>query len=375
MSLESEGGFSILVVDDNPVNTRLLETILVREGYAVLTAEDGPTARELAFRYRPALILLDIRMDREDGFHVIRQLKLKAETATIPVIFLTSVSEIDAKIKGFDLGAVDYILKPFHPKEVLARVRLHLKLSVATNSLIRAQAEKLRQLSRAQTELLIRPEELPAARFGVLYDSFQEAGGDFYDVLPISEDVHGYFVADFSGHDISTSYLTAAIKALLKQNCQPLYQPAESMRLINDVLITFLPEGKYLTACYAHLNRRTNTLTLVSAGHLPAIWMPIGSEPEAIALEGDILGMFDEVLFGTTSLKVSPGDRLLLFSDGLVESVEKRAVWTSGIARVRDACHDTRICSIEETPEAIRNRLRPSSTPADDDIVVLAIEV
>jgi len=247
--MEIEQQFSILAVDDNPLNLRLLETTLTKEGYRVLSSKEGPLARDLAVREKPDLILLDIKMPGEDGFEVIKNLKNNPATAAIPVIFLTGVSEINAKLFGFELGAVDYITKPFHPREVLARVRLHLKLSIATNSLISSQAEKLKQVSEAQTAMLTTPESQPDALFGVCFLSLQEAGGDFYEVLSISKDIFGFFVADFSGHDIKTGYLTSSVKALLKQNSTPIYQPGESIQMINDVLVEILPEDKYLTAC------------------------------------------------------------------------------------------------------------------------------
>lgn len=366
---------TLLVVDDSPINVRLLETALSKEGYRILTAANGPKARELALENMPDLILLDIMMPGEDGFSVIRFLKNHTATASIPVIFLTGVSEIESKIEGFDLGAVDYIIKPFHPMEVLARVRLHLKLSIATNSLIISQAQKLRQLKKAQTSLLVTPESLPEARFAAIYESFQEAGGDFYDVIAICKDIHGYLVADFSGHDISTSYLTASIKALMKQNCTPIYQPAESIKLINDVLVEILPENKYLTASYAHLNRKTMKLTLVNAGHPPAVYVPENAPARLIRIDGDILGMFRNVIFGTQVLPVKSGDRFYLYSDGLVESSLDRSVWSQASERMLGACEEVRGLPIAEAVKGIRNILLPPEVPIEDDIVILAIEI
>ena len=234
--MEDKQPYTVLAVDDNLLNLKLIEKSLSKEGYKVLSADNGPDARHTALEEKPDLILLDIEMPGENGFDVIEKLKDDPATNTIPVLFLTGVSEVEAKLKGFDLGAVDYITKPFHPREVLARVRIHLKLSIATNSLISDQADKLRQLTEAQESMLPTPEENPQACFSVFYKALEEAGGDFYDILNITDKITGYFVADFSGHDIRTSYLTASVKALLAQNCTPVYSPAESMKMINDVL-------------------------------------------------------------------------------------------------------------------------------------------
>jgi sigma-B regulation protein RsbU (phosphoserine phosphatase) len=314
-------------------------------------------------------------MPGEDGFAVIKALKNNSHTAAIPVIFLTGVSEIRSKLEGFELGAVDYITKPFHAQEVSARVRLHLKLSIATNSLIASQAHKLRQIQEAQTSMLVSPDEIPDANFGIYYLSLQEAGGDFYDVLPISDDIYGYFVGDFAGHDIKTSYLTSSVKALLKQNCTPVYQPLETIKLINDVLADVLPTGKYLTACYARLNRKAKQLTIVSCGHPPAVFVPKGGEPRLIEMEGDILGMFTDVVFGKEQLKVKKGDRFYLYSDGLVESPDQKIVWSEGLEIMLQTCDNARDVNIQDAPSKIMGEIFEDTSNLDDDVVLLAIEV
>jgi phosphoserine phosphatase RsbU/P len=368
--------FTILVVDDNRVNVRILEQALIKTGYHVLSAAEGSTARELAARGQPDLILLDIMMPGEDGFEVIKQLKNGSSTAHIPTIFLTSRNELDAKMNGFELGAVDYITKPFHVQEVLARVRLHLRLSVATNSLIKHQAEKLGQIREAQSAMLVEPEDLPEARFSVHYRSLLEAGGDFYDVLPVSEGIFGYFVGDLSGHDIATGYMTSAVKALLAQNCIPIYQPHESMRMINNVLLEILSDGKFMTACYALLNRKSNQMTLVSAGHPPAIYHPKDGDPIPIKIAGDVLGAFKDVCFGVQKIRVSPGDRFYLYSDGLIEtSHNKKSVWTHNLKNLQEVCVRLGKVPFKECAEVLVHRMMKHSPALEDDIVVLGVEV
>ncbi len=365
----------ILVVDDNPLNLKLLETILSKDGYQVISAGNGPDARKIALNEKPDLILLDIKMPKEDGFNVIKKLKESSATSIIPVIFLTGVSDIDTKLFGFELGAVDYITKPFHPREVLARVSLHLKLSIATNSLIASQAQKLRQITEAQTSMLTTPEMQPQARFGVYFLALNEAGGDFYDVLPISDDIFGYFVGDFSGHDIKTSYLTLSVKALLKQNSALVYQAHETMKMINDVLVEILPEGRYLTACYARLNRKTNQMTIINAGHPPVIFVPSDGKAVSIEMEGDILGIFREVYFGRHNIEVKSGDRFYFYSDGLIESLREKEPWPVGSEDLIAACEEVRDLPIQDSPKKIAGMLLKHNPEIEDDIVVLGIEV
>lgn len=366
---------TILAIDDHPVNLRMIEKSLSKEGYRVLSASSGQKGRALAVTEQPDLILLDIQMPGEDGFEVIRFLKDTPVTASIPVIFLTGVSEVNSKLKGFDLGAVDYITKPFHNLEVIARVRIHLKLSIATNSLIAEQAHKLKQLTEAQESLLPLPEQNPDAQFGVYFKALHEAGGDFYDILDISHHIKGYFVADFSGHDIKTSYMTASVKALLAQNCTPVYSPAESMKMINDVLVEIMPDGKYLTACYARLNRLTKTLTIINAGHPPVVHIPLKGEPALLGADGDVLGMFRDAQFGITRISVSPGDRFFIYSDGLVESSENKITWATGAERLLSKFAEVAFAPLRSVPSMLIEGLFNKEGPPEDDIVILCVEV
>lgn len=367
--------FTILAVDDNLLNLELIKKSLEKEGYRVISATNGPLARQLAVEEKPDLILLDIQMPGENGFEVIQRLKDNSETNSIPVIFLTGVSEVNYKLEGFKLGAVDYIIKPFHPLEVLARVRIHLKLSIATNSLILEQAQKLNQVTVAQTSMLPTPEDFPGASFGVYYKAIEEAGGDFYDILKISKNITGYFLADSSGHDIETSYMTASVKALLVQNCSPIYSPSESIKIINDVLVEILPQEKYLTACYIHINRSTKKMTLINAGHPPVVHIPFKGETCLIKSKGDILGMFKDAQFGIQDIDISKKDKFIIFSDGLVESADEKTTWFTGAQSLLPEFEKMRNTSYKEIPAELIKQLFPENTIMKDDITVLCIEI
>ena len=122
------GGEQILLVDDNPINLQILYKTLQGSGYRLLIAKNGETALEIAARVKPSLVLLDIMMPGMDGFEVCRQLKENPETADAAVIFLSALDDSIAKVRGFAVGGVDYIAKPFQSDEVVARVRTHIKI-------------------------------------------------------------------------------------------------------------------------------------------------------------------------------------------------------------------------------------------------------
>ncbi len=140
----------ILMVDDTPANLGILSELFERDGYDLLVAEDGASGVERATFAKPDLILLDVLMPKQDGFITCQQLKLNAVTRIIPIIFMTALTDTENKVKGFELGAVDYITKPFQQEEVRARVQLQLNLLYAQRQL-EEQNRKLQEEIEAHT--------------------------------------------------------------------------------------------------------------------------------------------------------------------------------------------------------------------------------
>jgi formate hydrogenlyase transcriptional activator len=149
---------TILLVDDNPENLKLLNVFLRDAGFQIVVAQSGPEALQHITQVHPDLILLDVLMSEMDGFETCQRLKAHATTKDIPVIFLTALTEIVDKIKGFEVGGADYLTKPVQPEEVLARVNTHLtnrKLQhrlQEQNALLEEQSERFRILSEATFE-------------------------------------------------------------------------------------------------------------------------------------------------------------------------------------------------------------------------------
>lgn len=131
----------ILLVDDNPVNLQILYKTLQGCGYELLIAKDGETALDIARKVKPSLILLDIMMPGMNGYEVCEALKNNPETEEIAVIFLSALEDSRAKVKGFAVGGVDYVSKPFQADEVVARVRNHIKIHRLESQLARRNVE------------------------------------------------------------------------------------------------------------------------------------------------------------------------------------------------------------------------------------------
>ncbi|GAB6152347.1 response regulator [Desulfosporosinus burensis] len=131
----------ILLVDDTPEHIETAVTVLRENNFRVRVATKGSTAIKLIERHQPDLILLDVYMPEMDGFEICRIIKTNSSLSSIPIIFLTSSNDAESVKKGFELGAQDYVVKPFNTSELLARVHTHIKLKKQTESLLLANHE------------------------------------------------------------------------------------------------------------------------------------------------------------------------------------------------------------------------------------------
>jgi signal transduction histidine kinase len=145
----TEQNFIIFIVDDMPANLGILDEFLSHHGFEVLIAQDGKSALAKVEKAQPHLILLDILMPELDGFETCRHLKANPATHEIPIIFMTALTDVVDKVRGFELGAVDYITKPFEQEEVLARIKTHLRIN-----------QLQQQLQAQNTQLQITNEQL-----------------------------------------------------------------------------------------------------------------------------------------------------------------------------------------------------------------------
>ena len=144
---------TVLIVDDTVASLNIVVQVLTEAGYEVAVAMDGDRALNLIYNHPPDLILLDVHMSGMNGFEVCKQLTNDPTTAHIPVIFMTALNDPMSKVKGFDAGAVDYITKPFHEQELLARVKAHLQLRQLNHELEALVEQRTKDLQNALHQL------------------------------------------------------------------------------------------------------------------------------------------------------------------------------------------------------------------------------
>ena len=318
----------ILVVDDTPANIKILADLL-RKDYHLSVATSGGDALAIAgSEDQPDLVLLDIMMPEMDGYEVCRRLKAEPKTRDVPIIFITAMSEVDDETKGFSLGAVDYITKPFRPPIVLARVAAHLELALARRTLAaqnRLLRESLAAAGMVQRSLLPKiPSSLPGLEVAGRMIPCDAVGGDYLDLLSVEEFAgrgFGVAVGDVSGHGPAAALLMTAARAGLRMRAARPGCLGEVVTDLNRSLVADLGDmGRFMTLYL--LEVRADDLSWVSAGHEPALLVDPGSGTiSELQGDGTILGFDADLTFGEHQAPFcEPGQVVALCTDGITET-------------------------------------------------------
>jgi len=319
----------ILIVDDTPTNLGVISGALT-DTYKTKVATNGPKALALASAAeKPDLILLDVVMPEMDGYEVCRRLKADPATREIPVIFLTGQTSVEDETRGFSVGGVDYVHKPFSPAIVKARVHSHIMLREAREQLARQLDALNAELEMAhQIQLSILPHELPklpgleiAARFLPM----ASVGGDFYDFIRIDDTHLGILIADVSGHGLSSALIASMLQVALAGQVTHASQPAEVLAGLNKAV-----SGKFstnfVTAAYAYLDLEKNLMRYGGAGHPPLMQYRGSTAKSAELLEnGMVLGILEDSTYESIEIPLKPGDRHVLYTDGILEAANPAA--------------------------------------------------
>jgi sigma-B regulation protein RsbU (phosphoserine phosphatase) len=378
-SINLAGGIpgGILIVDDETANLKLLKELLGREGYQVRAADRPQLAINSALAQPPALILLDVKMPEMDGFEVCRRLKQDERTLDIPIIFVSALQDVQDKVRGFEVGCVDFITKPFQESEVLARVDTHLTVyrlrrEVQTQ---RDQLEhELKTVSKLQLRLL--PKTLPQIAgldLAAYYATSRYAGGDYYDFRELPDGRLGILVADAEGHSSPAAVLMAMTCALFRSCDGDFGDPEQVLDYLNRHLCG-LAEPSFVTALYAVYDPRHQSLRAGRAGHCyPIIYRTADGQARNWNLPGVIpLGISAFSAVPVVEIKLHPGDRCLLYTDGITERFSHRGE-CYGEARLMAGIQKTTGLDARQTVEAIMRNMEAfaGARAADDDQVLI----
>jgi sigma-B regulation protein RsbU (phosphoserine phosphatase) len=335
----------VLIVDDTPENIQVLMETL-KDQYTIVAAINGEKALKMAMAEpSPDLILLDIMMPGMDGYEVCRRLKADEKVSDTPIIFVTAKSEVEDETLGFELGAVDYITKPFSIPVVKARVKAHLDLK---------RLRDLEAIQRAKLETvlgMLNSELAEAAEYvkfllpqpiteGPLQADWRfvpctSLGGDSLGYHWLDEDSFAIYLIDVCGHGVGAAlHSVSVLNVLRSKNLQNIdfRRPDQVLAGLNAVFPMDNHRDMYFTMWYGVYNHSSRLLTYASGGHPPALLMQDmpgnRSEIRELRTPNLFVGGLDGVDFEYDQVEIKPAARLYVFSDGVYEIMnENGACW------------------------------------------------
>jgi sigma-B regulation protein RsbU (phosphoserine phosphatase) len=384
------GSGALLLVDDNEDNRYTLSRRLRREGYENLTtANDGQQALDL-LQSRPFdLVLLDVMMPGLNGYDVHERMRADIRLRHIPVIMISALDETGSVIRCVELGAEDYLPKPFNPTLLRARVGASLEKKRLRDEIVQAlsqieaelQAARQIQLSMVPTEFLVPTSERPVEVYATL-EPARRVGGDLYDFF-WGEDGRMYFVvADVSGKGAPAALFMARTKTMIRL-IATLYRlpeggPMEPHRIIekvNEGLSLENQQDMFVTVFLGVLDPATATLSFCNAGHnLPYLVRKINGVSAVNGARGKPLGIRPTFTYQTESLELAPGDSLFVYTDGITEALNTADELFSD-ERLEEALRSLTTVSVSEMVSGVMERVRAFAAGAvqADDIAAMAL--
>ena len=326
----------ILVVDDLEVNRDLLARRLTRLGHHVEQAEDGQQALD-RLRAEPwDLVLLDVMMPVLDGIATLTALKQDDGTRHVPVIMISANTELESVVKCIELGAEDYLPKPFDPVLLRARVSASLekkRLRDREQAYSRRMQRDLEVGARIQRDFL--PDALPTLpdyEFAAHFEPAREVGGDFYDAFCLADGSVALVVGDVCDKGVGAALFMALFRTLIRAGTIAQIDDAATHTSEDRVLSVVARTNDYIARTHGRTNMfatlfvgtlepHTGRIAYVNGGHEPPRVMHCGGSVRAtLPPTGPAVGMFPDVTFHAGNVQLEPGETLLILTDGITES-------------------------------------------------------
>jgi serine phosphatase RsbU (regulator of sigma subunit) len=319
-------------------------------------------------------------MPEMDGFGFLKEFSRDAREQFIPVILMTGLDDLNAKIKGLSTGADDYLLKPLNEQELIARVFSLLRLKNANselyekNMLIKKELEAAKKIQRYIVPSDFSFIDYPSV--SGIYKPIEDIGGDFFDCYKIDENRSAFLIADVTGHGIPAALTMTMAKMLFSMSAPKFSEASELMKEINRQMKGTLLDTQYVTAFYLIFDRSTGKLTYSNAGHTRALFYR-ESKNQVLALDsfGWFIGISEECEYEEKSVIVSEGDRLFIYTDGITEA-KNNSGEDYGEVRLAKFLRNNHRLSGENFCNELMNSVNSfiEKTPINDDIAFLNIE-
>lgn len=377
----------ILVVDDIDDNRQLLVRRLEREGFHDIgLAADGEEALSLLRAHPFDLVLLDIMMPKLDGYQVLERLRTEGRLHELPVIVISAHNEIDSAVRCIQLGAIDYLPKPFNATLLRARVSTSLEQKRLRDQ-VRAHLTRLEnELDAARTlqmSMVPRDFPTPTVEFPVevfaMMEPAREVGGDLYDFFPTPDGRFAFLIGDVSGKGVAAAMFMARTKNLFRLATNMAsgdVSPAEIVTRVNHELCEGNDTMMFVTLYFGILDPGTGDLEFCNAGHDAPYRLGDGKAVLEEGVQGMALGLDPTWRYETSELSLIRGEGLYLYTDGITEAADTEyALFTKQrlqyvLKRGTDAPLDKLIGAVTE---AVKDFIRGAEQ--SDDITAMAIRL
>ncbi|MEI6148571.1 MAG: fused response regulator/phosphatase, partial [bacterium] len=353
---ESARRSRILIMDDELPNRAVLRKLLSAQGHEVLEAADGAIGLELASRCAPDLALVDVMMPGISGYEVCQLLRNTPATSMIPVILVTARRAVEDVERGLDLGAFDYIRKPFNARELLARVRnaLALKRGADEMRLWREQMTRELDLAGSLQRKLFPAHPLFVGNFAVdvAYQPSLTVGGDVFDIVALPGDWLCVYVGDVCGHGVASALVSALLKAVIAEVIPDSFRdgPAAVCRAVDARFRRQVSNPAiYATLFMAIFDPVRSVWTCMNCGHPdPFLIVDSGGDVSGtLAGGGDLPIGFASPKptryepSGETQAPAPPGSTLVLLTDGILEATHRTTHEPYGAGRLKEVVLET----------------------------------
>jgi serine phosphatase RsbU (regulator of sigma subunit) len=383
----------ILIVDDEPFNVDYLEQELEDLNYETVTAVNGLDALDKVQSQTPDLVLLDIMMPVMDGFEVLERLKADADRRDIPVIIISAQSDLRSVVKGIELGAEDYLPKPFEPVLLQARISscLEKKRLRDLQQLYLKSLERELEIGR-EIQRGFLPAELPrvdgweiAASFHAAY----EVAGDFYDAFLLPDGHLACVIGDVCGKGVGAALFMTLFRSLIRATAttdilgggeQPFsLTPARRLNHVISFTNKYITEthgasSMFATVFIGIIDLSDGKLTYLNCGHDPALILRKGSVIAALKPTGPLVGIIPEAVYTPQEILLENSDLLFMYTDGATDSQNPQDDFF-GKERLLSAVE-----KYDQSPsvllDAVNTQLLQFISTADqfDDITMLAVK-
>jgi len=370
----------VLLVDDAKANLDILVEGL-KADHKLSLALNGEMALQIAARTPPDLVLLDIVMPGLDGYEVCKRMRQMPETAEVPIMFLSSLEEVQNKTRGFEAGANDYLTKPFEMLEVKARVKSLLKAKAYSDAVKEQIASELRVAREIQMGMLphdfVPFEQAYGVSFGAILEPAKEVGGDLYGVCAAGPERLVVFLGDVSGKGIPASMFMVRAISLARLLAREVVEPERILARLNDELAADNPSGMFVTFLCAVFEPKSGQLTIANGGHCRPLILHDGQPVRwAVKNLGTALGFEPGLEFERTELILNPEDTLILYTDGVSEAFNPQDECYGDERLLADAGTFHGQSATDITGSLLKKvRGFVNGAPQSDDIAILTLKV